>query len=56
MQETYFDVAITIPMLFTIILCPLLPDLAYSEQQLVFAYPTMIKNQINNIQNKPMSS
>jgi hypothetical protein len=56
MQKTYFNVAITITILFTIILCLLLPVLDHNDQQSVFAYQTMAKNQINDSQNNPAIS
>jgi peptidoglycan/xylan/chitin deacetylase (PgdA/CDA1 family) len=59
MQKSYFDVTITIAIVFTIILYPLLPTLAHSQQQqfaLVYQ-TTTTKNQTNksSIQNKPAS-
>jgi hypothetical protein len=49
MQKTYFGFTITIILLFTIIISPLLPRFAHEDQQLVFANrTTMIKDQINN--------
>jgi peptidoglycan/xylan/chitin deacetylase (PgdA/CDA1 family) len=51
MQKTYFDFAITITLLFTIISL-LLSPFVYEDQQLAFAnQTTMIKNQINNNDN-----
>jgi peptidoglycan/xylan/chitin deacetylase (PgdA/CDA1 family) len=55
-QKTYFNLAITIAILFTIILCPLLPVLDHNDQQSAFAYQTMAKNQITNRQNNPTIS
>jgi peptidoglycan/xylan/chitin deacetylase (PgdA/CDA1 family) len=55
MQKTYFDVAITIAILFIIILCPILPILAHTDWQLAFAYQTMMKNQINDGQKSTIS-
>jgi hypothetical protein len=50
MQKTYFDFAITITLLFTIIISLLLPRFAYEDQHLALAnqQATMIKNEINN--------
>ena len=58
MQKTYFDFAITITLLFTIILSLLSPTLAYDDQQLAFANQqiTMTKNQINNNNDDPANS
>src|SRR5919199_837143 len=50
MQKTYFDFAITVTLLFTIIISLLLPRFAYEDQHLALAnqQATMIKNEINN--------
>ena len=51
-NRTYFDFAIIVTLLFTIILSLLLPALAYDDRQLAFAnQTTMTKNQINNNDN-----
>jgi peptidoglycan/xylan/chitin deacetylase (PgdA/CDA1 family) len=55
MLKSYFDVTITITIVFTIILYPLLPTLDHGQQQFAFAYQTIIKNQINNRQNESPS-
>jgi peptidoglycan/xylan/chitin deacetylase (PgdA/CDA1 family) len=57
MQKTYFDFAIIVTLLFTIILSLLSPALAYDDQQLAFAnkQTTMTKNQINNNDDDPAS-
>ena len=49
-KKTYFDFAITITLLFTIIISLLLPRFAYEDQHLALEnqQSTMIKNEINN--------
>jgi Cu/Ag efflux protein CusF len=48
-NRTYFDFAIIVTLLFTIILSMLSPALAYDDQQQAFAnQTTMAENQINN--------
>jgi hypothetical protein len=64
MQKSYFGFTITIAILFTIVLYPLLRILAHGQQQQLFpfSYPTTTtttttKNQINNdIQNESTTS
>ena len=49
MQRSYFDITITIIIVFTIILYPLLPTLAHSrQQQFAFAYQTTTGHNNNN--------
>jgi peptidoglycan/xylan/chitin deacetylase (PgdA/CDA1 family) len=43
-KKTYIDFAITITILFTIILSPLLPLLDHDDQRLAFAYQTTMTN------------
>ena len=51
-KKTYLDASITITILFTIIVSPLTPVLAYDNQQVAFEnQATMIKNQLNNNNN-----
>jgi peptidoglycan/xylan/chitin deacetylase (PgdA/CDA1 family) len=54
--KSYLDVTITLILVFTIILYPLLPTLAHSEQFALAYQTTIIKNQINNYrQNSSMN-
>jgi peptidoglycan/xylan/chitin deacetylase (PgdA/CDA1 family) len=49
MMKSYFDVTITLILVFTIILYPLLPPTLAHSQRFALAYQTtIIKNQINN--------